>query len=230
MRDVAPRVPASLHPLAREILNELRARPAAKEIVLGGGVALQHYCEFRSTVDLDAWWAKDARPETEALINEVMTTVAARHRLEVDVRQWRETQSYELKENNKKRFSFQIALRSVQLEPASDSEWAPVKLESFRDNLAAKMTALVDRGAPRDFLDVREVCYRDLAEVDECWQAWAQKNPASNAMDARLRVLHHLEQLESRRPLEIISSAEERERAREVRSWMRTSLCRETER
>jgi hypothetical protein len=63
-----PKVPASLDPLARDILERLKGRPEARAVVLGGGVALQHYLEYRRTVDLDAWWEKDVRPEAETVI------------------------------------------------------------------------------------------------------------------------------------------------------------------
>ena len=57
IRNPDPEVPANLDPLAREVLEGLRGHAAAEAIVLGGGVALQHYCEFRTTLDIDARWA-----------------------------------------------------------------------------------------------------------------------------------------------------------------------------
>jgi hypothetical protein len=56
-----PKVPIRLHPIAQEILEELSRAPQSGGIIIGGGVALQHYCEYRATVDLDAWWAAAAR-------------------------------------------------------------------------------------------------------------------------------------------------------------------------
>src|SRR5262245_8836466 len=97
MRPRTPKIPENLHPLAREILEELRSNPEAEAIVIGGGVALQHYCEFRGTVDLDAWWSGGIRQETERLIRGAMERVGLLHGLELAVRSWRETQSYELK-------------------------------------------------------------------------------------------------------------------------------------
>jgi hypothetical protein len=101
MRQLAPRVPRNLHPLAKEILDELRSRPEAEKIILGGGVALQHYLEFRGTVDLDAWWGEDVSPETEELVREAMENVGGRHGFELGTRAWRETRSYELKKGSK---------------------------------------------------------------------------------------------------------------------------------
>jgi hypothetical protein len=102
-----------------------------------------------------------------------------------------------------------------------------VRIETFRDNLGAKMNALVSRGAPRDFLDVFEVCSRGLATPRDCWALWEAKNPSDTAVVARSNVAHHLEALEARRPLGSISSDEERGRAAAVRLWVRETLCRE---
>lgn len=222
-----PKEPASLHPLAREILVELSRAPQASGIIIGGGVALQHYCEHRDTVDLDAWWAAGAGPETERAIRDAMETVAGSHALELTVRAWRETTSFELKAAAaaRKVFSFQISRRTIELSPPFDSAWAPVKIEAFDDNLGAKMTALVDRGAPRDLLDVREVCRRGLASAGECWGLWQRKNPAASADEAKLKVLHHLLALEARRPLGRIADQAAREAARDLRAWVRTVLC-----
>jgi hypothetical protein len=219
-----PRVPAELHPLAREILEGLEGRPEAEAIVLGGGVALQHYCPFRQTRDLDAWWRKGVAPEVEAVIHEVIGRVAERHGLTVGKRVWSETQSYELKRGAKKIFSFQISLRDVELEAPLESSWAPVRIETFRDNLGAKMNALVGRGAPRDFLDVFEICRRGLADAGACWQAWSDKNPGRSPCEAKVNALRHLEAIESRRPLASIPAAE-RANAEAVRSWVRDGLC-----
>ncbi|MBI4602138.1 MAG: hypothetical protein HY721_09280 [Planctomycetes bacterium] len=214
-----------MNPLAREVLDELRARPGAEGVVIGGGVALQHYCEFRDTVDLDAWWARSAGPEAKEGVHEALAAVAKRRGLELVVRAWGETQSYELKRGTKKVFSFQISRRTVELDPPLESAWGPVKIETFRDNLGAKMNALVDRGAPRDMLDVHEVCRRRLASVEECWETWTSKNPGARVEAARGRVLHHLRTLEARRPLDRIPAGGEREWARAVRTWIRETLC-----
>lgn len=222
-----PRVPDHIHPLAREVLERLARQPAGRGVIIGGGVALQHYCEFRGTLDLDAWWSADASEATERLIEAAMTEVAERNGLELAVRSWRETWSYELKRLDTRRavFSFQISRRSVELEPPLESAWAPVRIETFSDNLGAKMSALVDRGAPRDFLDVYEVCRRDLVSVDDCWDLWRRKNPGLTIDEGKVRILHHLETLSARRPLESIPDASSRESARVVRQWIRSSLC-----
>ena len=54
MKDFEPTPPQHLEPLAKDVLEGLRGREGARFIVLGGGVALQHYVEFRRTVDIDA--------------------------------------------------------------------------------------------------------------------------------------------------------------------------------
>jgi len=34
------------------------------------------------------------------------------------------------------------------------------------------MVALVERGAPRDFLDIYTVCQAGLVTLEECWELW----------------------------------------------------------
>ena len=50
---------------------------------------------------------------------------------------------------------FQIAERSAELEASVTGVWpGGIGIDSFKDLVASKMVALVERGAPRDFLDV----------------------------------------------------------------------------
>lgn len=122
-------------------------------------------------------------------------------------------------------FTVQIALRSVAVDEPLPSVWAPVWIESFRDNLGAKMNALVGRGAPRDFTDVFEVCRRLLASPNDCWSLWQRKNPDQAVHEAKSRVLHHLEQIAARRPVASLGDLAERERAEQLRAWVRRELC-----
>jgi hypothetical protein len=222
-----PKVPGNLDPLAREILEGLQGKEEARAIVIGGGVALQHYLEFRGTVDLDAWWSGKILPQAQALIREVMKAVAERNGLSFAERPLSHslTQSFELRKAGRKVFSFQIAPRDLELDPALPSAWSPVQIETFRDNLGAKMNALVSRGAPRDFLDIYTVCQRGLAAPAECWGIWKLKNPGLEVSQARVTVLEHLAALEGRRPLAGISPETDRKAARELRDWVRNSLC-----
>jgi hypothetical protein len=220
-----PIVPERLHPLAREILEDMRSRPEARAIVLGGGVALKHYCDYRDTVDLDAWWEGQPRSDTESLIHETMAQVAKRHGWDLNVRAWSDTKSYELRQGGKKVFCFQISRRTLALDPPGESAWAPVMIETFRDNLGAKMNALVERGAPRDFLDVEAVCSRGLADPATCWSLWSRKNPGRSVREAQLRVLHLLQLIEARRPLDSIADRNDRAAAQVLRDWVRESFC-----
>lgn len=224
MTTPSPRVPDRLNALASEVLNELQHHLEAGQIVLGGGVALQHYCPFRDTRDLDAWWAGLPDPATERLLESTLAQVGTRHGLVMQPRKWGETQSYALQRAGRTVFSFQIAARTRSLDEALVSAWSPVRIETLRDNLGSKMNALVARGAPRDFLDVDQVVRKNLVTADELWQVWQLKNPTMNAGEAQLAVLRHLECLETRRPLEQIPVGE-REQASLVRQWVRDELC-----
>ena len=229
MLPLEPRVPANLNPFARELLEMLRGQPAARHIILGGGVALSHYHEYRETVDVNAWWVKPidetGRMETSDLMRERMRELAARHGLDFSERNWDVTRSYELRRGSQKIFSFQISYRDVQLDPPTGAHWPPLHLETFRENLAAKMRALVHRGAPRDFTDVAAVCGAGIVTPEECWELWLAKTPDGKISEAKMAVLRLLEQIAVRRPVEDIPNGEQRRRAAEVRRFIRDEFC-----
>jgi hypothetical protein len=216
-----PSKPGNLDPLAEKVLDALTGRPEAAEIVLGGYVALQHYADYRATHDLDAWWRISPSAGTEQAIREVMQQVARATDHQLGERRFGETISFELRRNGKKRFSFQIAVRSVELEPPVASAWPPILIETLRDNIGAKMNALVERGAARDFVDIRHVVTSGLTTPAECWALWGRKNPGQPVESAREKVLFHLGGLEARRPLAAIRDSAERARAKETREWFR---------
>ena len=219
-----PRDFQDLDPLAAAILEELRKSPAAREIILGGYFALRQHLDYRNTHDLDAWWRTGRSEEAMVAIRRAVGLVAGRRRLEFRERAWGETVSFELLREGKAIFSFQIALRTVELEPPQESRWPPILVESLRDNIGSKMNALVQRGAARDFLDVREAAMRGIVTVQDCWELWTRKNPGADPDAARANVLRHLEALEQRRPLEDIADPGERTAARDARRWIRQTL------
>jgi len=215
------RKPTQIQLLASRVLDALAGKPEASEIVLGGYLALQHFVDYRKTNDIDAWWRTRATKAAEAAIREAMGQVASSEGYELRERRFGDTLSFELCRDGRKSFSFQIAVRSVEIEPPVASAWPPLLIETLRDNVGSKMNALVDRGAPRDFLDIKHVVTADLASSADCWALWLKKNPGDSADAAREKVLHHLTALELRRPLEHIPDLQERERARETREWFR---------
>lgn len=216
--------PRSLNPLAEEILNRLSAHPEASEIVLGGYFALQHYADYRETHDIDAWWRTRASKAAENAIRTVMADVAAAQGLELHERSFGDTVSFELHRDKVKEFSFQIAVRSIALEEPIASAWPPILIETLHDNVASKMNALVNRGAPRDLLDIKHVVDEGLLSVEDSWALWIKKNPGQTLESAKQNVLLHLKRLEARRPLEAITDPQEREQAHTLRAWYRNTF------
>jgi hypothetical protein len=217
---MAPQRPSNLHPLAEELLDLLKDHPEASEIVIGGGVALSHYSEHRDTFDLDAWWKSQPKPETIELVRAAMKQIAQLHRSAFEEHQRGDVISFNITEAGvQKVFSFQIAQRDQYLDRPVPSLWDPVLLETFSDNVASKMVALVDRGAPRDFVDIHQIVSRDLISLEECWDLYLQKRQDADLEAAKQQVLEHLERIEARRPLDSITNPEERSHAESVRSW-----------
>lgn len=225
MQEMKPVTPKNLNPLARELLESFAGHPEAAEIVLGGGVALSHYLEYRDTVDVDAWWRTESRQEVMQFVESCMKSLATAHGLDYRRRTWGETESLELLRGSQKQFSFQISRRTLYLDDAIPAEWQPLWIETLRDNVGSKMTALVERGAPRDLRDVHELCTRNIVTVEECWELWRIKNPARDPREGPEKVLFYVERLELQRPLEKISSPNERLKAAALRLWFRDVFC-----
>lgn len=150
-----------------------------------------------------------------------MTDVAATQGLILRERSFGDTMSFELYRENVKEFSFQIAVRSITLEEPIASAWPPILIETFHDNIASKMNALVNRGAPRDLLDIKHVIDEGRLSPQDAWMLWANKNPGQPVESAKQKVLLSLEVLEARRPLRGIEDFGERGRAKELREWYR---------
>lgn len=213
--------PTGIDPLAETILELLAGKPESAEIVLGGYFALQHYVDYRRTHDIDAWWKTRANPDTEQVIRAAMRQVANHESFELRERRFGETVSFELVRDGRRQFSFQIAVRSVGLDEPAISAWPPILIETLADNIGSKMNALVDRGSPRDFMDIKQVVDSGLLSVTSCWSLWTQKNPGDTVAAAQQKVLFHLASLEGRRPLDSITDPGERERARATRQWFK---------
>lgn len=196
-------------------------------ISVGGAFGLLHYLDYRSTHDVDAWWQASASSEDRSKVIRVLKE-ALEQAGEVKVRKWGEVVSVELSIEDKKRFSFQIADRSVQLEDPIPAPWGDVLLDGFEDLVASKMVALVERGAPRDFRDIFSICRSNLTSPEQCWQLWHQRQArgglSTDSERARLAVETHLARITTHRPLEKIADGEEREKTADVRRWYKEEL------
>jgi hypothetical protein len=232
MKPLHPTKPLTLDPLATELLEGLSHRPeAAQALVLGGYFALKHYVDYRPTHDVDAWWKIDATPaQQEAALMAVralMHELACTHNLGYVEKTTTQhgVATIALTRDNKAIFSFQIAPRDVQIETPVGSPWPNISIETLRDNIASKMVALVERGAPRDFRDIYILVTSGVASREECWALWECKKPTLQVADAKLQVLKHLASIELRRPLESISDPKHRAESASLRSWVRTSFA-----
>jgi hypothetical protein len=214
--------PTHLSEFAEKTLAALSAAGLGHVISLGGALGLLHYLDYRTTHDVDAWWTQEVLPEDQ---ERVLATVEAALRPfgEVRTRKWGEVTSLELKKDGKTIFSFQIASRSVQLQPPTTLSWSDVSLDSLADLVASKMVALVERGAPRDFRDIYIVCLFELMAPADCWKLWKQRQKEGGSDTdphrARLAIETHLTRITQHRPLAAIADPDQRAEAEALRTW-----------
>jgi len=226
----SPTPPADLDPLVRAMLESLRGNRHAATLVIGGGIALKHHIDYRSTHDLDAWWSAQStaaeREETLAVCRTIVQTVAHVNNLEYAERQFGDVTSLELHDptSHQAVSSLQVAQRDRYLSAPVPSTWAPVQLEALADTLASKMTALINRGAPRDMRDIYVVCQAGLTTVEELWQLWQRTHPGVRQADAALQIHRHLAALEARRPLASLPR-DAKAAAASTRQWLREQLA-----
>lgn len=218
----APRRPTHLPAFSERCLQALVEHGLAEKISLGGALGLLHYLDYRDTHDVDAWWADTATASEQQQVLHVLENVLSQVG-EVKTRTWGDVASVELQQAGKTVFSFQIARRSAQLEPALPAPWIPVPLDSLSDLIASKMVALVERGIPRDFRDIYAVCQAGLVTPRGCWQLWQRRQQAAGSSSdferAKLAVQTHLARIAQHRRLEQIADPSQQQQAEAVRTW-----------
>jgi len=222
MKNIQPRQPSHLSPYTRACLDGLVKENLANRISLGGAFGLFHYVDYRPTHDVDAWWSESlTEGEKQAVIQALERNLSDFGN--VRVRAWGDVVSVELSQEGKTVFSFQIAARTMRLEEPVQAGWIDVPLDSLSDLVASKMMALVERGAPRDFLDIYTLCQAGLLSIGECWALWRRRQTLSGSdadfSRARLAIETHLERIALHRPLENITDVQQREQAWKLRNW-----------
>lgn len=222
MKNISPRQPSHLSPYARICLEALTRANLAGRISLGGALGLFHYLDYRSTHDVDAWWSDALTEAQKQEVTHALEQALAAHG-DVRIRAWGDVVSVELLQDGKAIFSFQIAARSARLEETTSAGWIDVPLDSLADLAASKMVALVERGAPRDFLDIFTVCQSGLLSVGECWALWQRRQSLvgsdTDTARARLAIETHLERIALHRPVDQIADLAQRKQAQQVRDW-----------
>lgn len=172
-----------------------------------------------------------AEEQKQEVTHKLETTLAAFG--EVLVRAWGDVTSVELSQDGKTVFSFQIAERSARLEEPVSAGWIDVPLDSLSDLAASKMVALVERGAPRDFLDIYNLCQSGTLTVNDCWDLWSRRQTLAGSdtdlSRAYLAIETHLEHIVLHRPLEKIADPEQREQAQHLRDWYLHSFLERSE-
>ena len=211
-----PRSPKNIPSFAQECLNALAQAGLGRTVSLGGAFGLAHYYEYRTTHDLDAWWTAEATREARTRVVAVIEGALAEFG-QTRTRAWGDVVGIDLRQGGRTIFSFQIASRSALLRDEVAGVWqGDIRVDSFDDLLASKMAALVNRGAPRDFLDIYTLCGAGQTNIAACWHLWQERQRLSGEDDdlerATLAVRANLARIEAARPLAPESSAA-------VRTW-----------
>jgi hypothetical protein len=218
-----PRPPQNIPAFARECLNALAQAGLGRYISLGGAFGLAHYYEYRVTHDVDAWWTaeatRDARVGVIAVLEQTLGSFG-----QTRTRTWGDVVSVDLRQDGQTIFNFQIATRSALLRDEVIGMWqGDIRLDSFDDLIASKMTALVNRGAPRDFLDIYTLCQASQTDIVTCWRLWQERQRISGEDDdlerAKLAVRANLARIEAARPLAEKPDDADAERSAGVRTW-----------
>jgi hypothetical protein len=222
--DVQPEKPKRISPYARACLEELVAQGCGGLVSVGGALGLSYFLEYRDTFDVDAWWASAAQTDRRRVV-EVLENKLGQFGT-VRTRAWGEVVSVELIVAGKVVFGFQIASRSAALERPLAAPWPEgLLLDSLDDLLASKMTALVERGAPRDFRDIYAVCQAGLVNPERCWTLWKRRGELAgeevSPSRAQTAILTHLERIELHRPTRQIADTADRAQAERLRQWFR---------
>jgi hypothetical protein len=226
---VNPTIPKHINPFALATLEALQKSGLGKHLSLGGALGLALYHEFRSTKDVDAWWTSESTEADRQNVIQMLEKTLEKFG-EVEVRRFGDVVSLDLYQKGQICFNFQIARRSAQLLPFILSPWDPVKLDSFEDLVASKMTALVERGIPRDFLDIYEICHQKICSIQKCWELWKERETKRGVehVDASLAahaIRMHLTRIEKMRPLDSIQDGEARRQAKKLREWFKNDFC-----
>jgi hypothetical protein len=218
-----PARPTQISEYARACLDRLAASGLGQYLSLGGAFGLAHYYEYRSTRDVDAWWVEPVSGEERQRITHLLEETLRSYG-QVRTRAWGDVVSVELMQEGRTVFSFQIAHRSGELQPPLPGPWpGGIRVDSLDDLVASKMTALVERGAPRDFRDIYMLCQSAHSDIAHCWQLWEERQRLAGELAdhqrATLAIRTHLARLEQARPLGQIADAEERAMAGKLRTW-----------
>ncbi len=219
---ITPKRPQKIPNFAEICLRALHESGLGNTIIIGGAFGLMHYYEYRSTFDVDAWWQLDTSSSEKKIVIQTLEKVLTQFGA-VRTRRWGDVVSVELLEERKKQFSFQIAQRLALLKEPTLAKWANIPLDSFDDLIASKMSALVNRGAPRDFVDIFTFCERKFVSPERCWQLWVKRQQLNNEdadIDtAKLAIRTHLARIEQHRPLNTITDEDQKVSAVRIRSW-----------
>lgn len=220
---IQPQRPKEMSRFAQACLDALATSKLAPYLSLGGAFGLAHYFEYRSTHDVDAWWVEPVTSEVRRRVARVLVETLQPYG-EVRTRAWGDVVSIELLQAGKVVFSFQIALRSAQLQDLLPAPWPTgMWLDTFEDLVASKMTALVERGAPRDFRDIYMLCQAQQCSIGQCWELWQARqllaNENADAERANLAIHTHLARIERARPLEQIADPQQHMAAEQLRKW-----------
>lgn len=144
------------------ILTEIQKDPI-DELCIVGGVALNHYIPYRTTDDLDTSWI-NGKPNLNTLrkLEIIGNKLSKEYNLIMKKEDNNTVNSFNFfNKQDEKVFSIDCSIRSKFVEKKLIKPLNPsiqgIQVESLYDNITSKVTALIERGIPRDITDTIEI-------------------------------------------------------------------------
>ena len=95
-----PHLPQNIPAFAQECLTAIAQAGLGSHLSIGGAFGLAHYYEYRTTHDIDAWWATDAtrviRSQIISVIEKTLSVFG-----QIRTRAWGDVVSIDLRQNNR---------------------------------------------------------------------------------------------------------------------------------
>jgi predicted nucleotidyltransferase component of viral defense system len=169
MRDLTKDQNISEH--AVFVLNEIALSPIT-DLCIVGGVALNHYVSYRKTRDIDTTWINgEPSQDTLTKLDKISQKLAKEFKLNYKRNTSSYVESFNFYKEDQKVFNIDCSIRNTYKHgknlKSPEKTQNGIAVESLHDNILSKISALIDRGVPRDITDTLEIVRKTGISFDE---------------------------------------------------------------